>query len=162
MDIGLGELARLIFVGNSILDRVSTSVKLNRRSVLALVLLSLSSDDGEKASSNKKLKERFLAYSITSEVSAQKDVSAAKSELLDHGYITIGKKTAIFELSNAGWDIVGTIHKEIDKSVADLKLSEKERKLLREILGDPVDGGDKKPPKSEADPSSAPSQRKSG
>lgn len=141
------ELARMLFVVNTILEKVSSAADLSKRAVLALAILHLEDKPGATMT-NHDLHDKFLKYNVSTGLSAKKDASAAKSELLRKKHIEIGDKVSVFGLTAPGRDTISKMHDAMSSALEDLGLSSKERSVLREVIGLP-DPTPPRPPTSE-------------
>jgi hypothetical protein len=146
------ELARMLFAANTILEKASSSVGLSKRAALALAILFLEDDPGA-ALTNREMHERFVTFNVSSGLSAKKDVSAAKSELLRLQYIEIREKMSKFGLTPKGRDVVSRMNDALAAAIDELGLSKRERSILRELAGLP--DPQPKPPTSEGSDKSA-------
>jgi hypothetical protein len=124
------ELARIIFALNTIMEKASSAAGLSKRGALALAIL-----DALPVMTNKKLQERFVTHSISTPASAAKDVSSAKSELLDKEFIEIGRRTAEFSINAAGREVVMKMYASMGSAIDMIGLDADERALLRRLSG---------------------------
>jgi hypothetical protein len=129
------ELARIVFAANTILERASSAIGLSKRGALALVVMTTDGKDGVMG--NQRLQNRFVHYNISSEASAKKDASAAKSELLKVRFIEIRERMSNFVITDVGHSALGKMQDEMARAMDDLRLSDKEREVFREAVGLP-------------------------
>ena len=146
------ELARMLFAANTILEKASSAVGLSKGSALALAFLFLE-DNPEGALTNQEMHERFVKFNVSTGLSAKKDVSAAKSELLRLQCIDIREKMSKFGLTPKGRDVISKMNDAMAVAVDELGLSNKERAVLRELAGLPAP--QPRPPGSEGPERSA-------
>jgi len=138
------ELVRMLFAVNAILEEASAAVNLSKRAALALAILHLE-ESSDETMTNQDLHDRFVKHNVSTGLSAKKDSSAAKGELLAGKYIEIRGKVSVFALTSKGRDAVSKMYDAMDKAMEKLGLSEEERSVLRGLVKLPS----RKPPASE-------------
>ena len=114
-----------------IFERVSQKIPLTRRSLIALVIMA---SERNKIYTNQLLQQIFLQFKMSSENSAQKDVSIVKSELLHHQYIRTVLKVSEFALTDSGIKTVANINDEIMSAINESSESAQMHHLLYDGL----------------------------
>ena len=103
------ELARINYAVNTIIEQASSAIGLSKRSAMALAIIAADRDPdlvirGEQIMTNQGLQDRFVRHKISTEASAKKDSSNAKSELLENGYIrVIGRVSVTSVRLSSAW-----------------------------------------------------------
>src|SRR5215475_7801500 len=111
------ELARIGFAVNFILEKASSSLGLSKRSAIGMAMMAVQQP---KPMTNNDLQGQFVQWNISTKASANKDASAAKSELLQKGYIEIGDKVSIFSLNEKGRSALETLYREMRRATDEL------------------------------------------
>lgn len=154
--MAVAELSRMLFAVNTIMEKASSVVGLSKRAASALAILYL--EDGAELT-NAGLQKRFIEFKVSTDQSAQKDASSAKSVLLRAKHIEIRGKVSVFGLTEQGRDTVLKIYHAMNKALEDLGLSDEERSVLRKLVDLPEPRPPAKPNASV--PSSKPVRQKS-
>lgn len=137
----------MLYAMNTILEQASSAVGLSKRAALALAILYLEDTSGATMT-NQDLHDRFLKYNVSTGLSAKKDASAAKGELLVAKHIEIRGKVSVFALTEQGREIVLRMRDAVNEALKKLDLSDEERAVLRELVGLPESKPPAKPPAS--------------
>jgi hypothetical protein len=126
------EFARVFYAVNLILEDASAGVGLSKRAALALVLIST-----KATVNNRDLQQQFVKNNISTDKSAQKDSSTAKSELLDKGYIAIRNNVSVFAITDSGKQAVSTINTAVGDGIEKLGPTDDQRSAMRVLVGLP-------------------------
>ncbi len=127
------ELARMLFATNAVLDKAASAIGLSKRAALALAIMSQEGREGG-ALSNQELQDRFVQHKISTELSAKKDASAAKGELLKAKHIEIQGRVAVFAMTEQGKATLKHMYEVMTRVIDDIGLADEERSVLRQLV----------------------------
>lgn len=128
------ELARMISAANTVLDEAASAIGLSKRAALALAIMSQEGREGGSLS-NQELQDRFVQHRISSELSAKKDASAAKGELLKAKHIEIQGRVAVFAMTEHGKVTLERMYDVMTQVIDGIGLDDEERLFLRQLVG---------------------------
>jgi hypothetical protein len=117
---------------DALLQKACSEVNLSRRAIQALLLMS--SDDTSETVSNQWLQQKFVEHKLSSSLSAGKDSSIAKSDLLVRGLIEIRGRVSEFGVTELGRSTASQLVAVMQSTIDEMELSELESFLLRELM----------------------------
>jgi hypothetical protein len=126
--MGVIEFLRLQNATESILEEASWACRqLTPRAAKTLAIMSL---EPQSVFSNQLLRDLLLASKLTTSMSASKDASAVKGELLNQKYVQTEGNVSLFSVTELGLHVASQFHQALEAAIDNLDAPEGLRNLL--------------------------------